>query len=76
MLHIVTIDVWATKDSARQICEDIQGQVFGDFDDLKKAVKGIDITVYTLSEFMDAYNNEEVNEANTFMTYVQLERPL
>ena len=30
------------------------------------------VEVYPLTDFMDSYNNEEINEVGTFMTYVNI----
>ena len=72
MIYIMLIN--ADNTSARRMCEDAEG---GEFESMNSFITEVGgppaVCLYTLSEFMDLYNNEEVNEAGTFMGYVDID---
>lgn len=67
--------------NARKVCELIENQVIDDFDNnCDLAELHLDnndeeqeqelYIIYPLTDFMDAFNNEEINEKQWFITYV------
>ena len=70
MTHIVMAP--ATR-SGRGIMEDAENKVFEKMDDIVNHF-GTPVKVFTLSEFMDACNNEEVLLETSWITYVRSKR--
>jgi len=56
----------------RTALEQVEGQVFGSLADIYTALGSKDVYVYTLSDFMDAMNNEEISEPNNWFGYVEV----
>lgn len=80
---IVLINVKATGscgESARKICERIEGEIIDDFDNHFELSNLSDeetdgeeaYQTWPLTDFMDACNDEEVNLNNWFMTWVYI----
>lgn len=83
---IVLIDVNATGscgESARDICERVEGRFIEDFDndtdfanlsfseeDIDSIANSSTYMVWPLTDFMDSCNDEEINLNNWFMTWV------
>jgi hypothetical protein len=74
MKYIVTIHIDAF-DNSRGVCEDIQNEEYEDLGEFMTKIGSPPmVCVYSMSEFMDLYNNEELDEVNTFMTYIRLKK--
>ncbi|NDV64007.1 hypothetical protein [Bacteroides sp. 224] len=83
---IVLINVNAVGscgESARKVCERIEGELIDDFDnhaelsslsfhedDVDSIANFPEYMIYSLTDFMDEFNNEEINESNWFITWV------
>ena len=73
---VVTIHT-DTKGDARPSLEEIENESFSSYDEVVSRLNGLNIEtenieVVSISEFMDNYNNNELNVAETFMGYVQI----
>ncbi len=73
---IVTINV-DTNGDARPTLEHIEGLEFADYDAIIKelesnSIERENIEIMTISDFMDRYNNDELNTTETFMGYVKI----
>jgi len=79
-IYIVLINVEAKR--SRETCEDIENLQLDDThtnsmlvrDTLCKTTGISDhfLKVWPITDFMDSYNNEELNEVGTYMTYVRV----
>jgi len=75
-IAVITINT-DTNGDARPTLESIENVVFNSYNDIvdtlvKENIEKENIEIVSISEFMDLYNNEELNESNTFMGYVQI----
>ena len=68
--YMVTFPVTHNKDG-RPFVESIEGQVFISLEAVKNVYK--DMKIYTLSEFMDLCNDEELNLDNFWVGYINVE---
>lgn len=58
--------------NARQDLEDVEGRVFDKVDDVDRHFAPMEVRTYTLSEFVDAANNEEVDLYHLWITHVEI----
>jgi hypothetical protein len=77
---ILVIDVEPFCDG-RKVCERLQNQKFDSYTDFLTAVKSeldseiedeTSVQLWTLSDFMDVCNDEEMNLINVWIGYVQI----
>ena len=74
MIYIILATLGKTNNT-RWNCEEVTNVSFDTCQDALKALdldKRDTVYMYELNDFMDMYNNEELDELNTFMTYVNI----
>jgi hypothetical protein len=74
--YVILADV-ANSEINREDLEAVENQNYGTLEVLQATLKTIDFEIYTLSEFMDMWNNEELPypEGNWF-GYVNIAEPI
>jgi hypothetical protein len=69
-LHIIAINA-SSDNNPRKLLEQLEGQTFKNIVKLRKELPK-DASVYPITEFMDDFNNDEVNSIEFFIGYVWL----
>lgn len=69
---MITCMVLAPTTVERRKLEDVEDKVFDAVDDIDEHFSPAPIKVFTLSEFVDACNNEEVLLDISWITYVKV----
>ena len=59
-------------DHDRRDVEDVEGKTFDTVDDVDKYFAPIRVNTYTISEFVDACNNEEIKLDDVWVTYINI----
>ena len=59
-------------DHDRRDVEDVEGKFFETADDVVKYFAPIRVKIYSMSEFVDACNNEEIDLNDIWMTYIHI----
>ena len=67
--HIVLFNVEITQ---RRMAENIEGMSFNCFGDIVDAIKSENFTIWPITDFMDACNNQEIDLENFWISYVNL----
>lgn len=70
--HIILASV-ANSEIERVDLENIEELEFETLEDLQKTLKTTDFELYTLSDFVDLWNNEEVDPDEYWIGYVNLD---
>ncbi len=73
--YIVLAHVSETEIDRRDL-ENIEDQSFKTLEDLQNELKTTNFEIYTLSEFMDLWNNEEVTPEQNWIGYINLEEEI
>jgi hypothetical protein len=74
--YIVIVDV-EKSELGREDLESVEGQNYDSLEVLQEVLKTVDFEIYTLSEFMDMWNNEELcDTTNYWFGYVNIEREI
>ena len=73
--YIILAHVSETEIDRRDL-ENIEDQSFKTLEDLQNELKTTNFEIYTLSEFMDLWNNEEVTPEQNWIGYVNLEEEI
>ena len=73
--YVILAHVSETEIDRRDL-ENIEDQSFKTLEDLQNELKTTNFEIYTLSEFMDLWNNEEVTPEQNWIGYVNLEEEI
>ena len=59
--------------SERKECELIENSIYETISQMKKCVReffSCEVSIYPITDFMDAFNDEEIEQSEWFMSYV------
>jgi len=73
--YIIIADV-AESEIDRTDLQNIEEKEFKTLEELQQALKTTDFEIYTLSDFMDLWNNEEVTPERNWLGYVKIEEDI
>jgi hypothetical protein len=74
--YVIIADV-ANSEINREDLENVENQNYGTLEVLQTTLKTTDFEIYTLSEFMDLWNNEELPDPTThWFGYVNIEESI